>query len=309
MPHRDRMDIGVWQNVGLGLTAFQLTLNVCGSLATSEASSTSVAWAFALAVTAVALYLCQRRWPLHSLLLGWPTLNIVIQLVCAATTPQAASLSLGVFTLVFLYVAMIMPRWWIWVFVPPALACAAFTLDLPAAQRIVRLTTALLVWIVAAEVTAYLLRQLDARRMQIEEQAGRDILTGTRNRRDLASTLQTLDARSALVIIDVDDFKLVNDEQGHAAGDRLLSDLGRFLTEHIRDTDIVFRYGGDEFVVILPSIALEEAHELAHRLEGGWREISPTTPISCGVAIGGTDALQRADEALYAEKERRRALD
>lgn len=304
MPHRDRADIYVWQNVGFLLSGLQVALNVCGSIATSEVGPASLLTAGVVAAASVVVYIAQRGSTSHASLLSWPILGMVAEVAFAIVAPQAATLSLGYFTLMFLFLAMTQPRQWPWIFLAPSLGCLVLVIDLPAPQLLVRMATSVLVWMTVAELTGYLLRMLDARRLQILEHAGLDALTGVRNRRDLADSLDVLDSESALLLIDIDDFKQVNDTDGHQAGDRLLSDLASFLSRSLRETDSVFRYGGDEFLVILPDTDLGEAEQLAQRVVKAWEQTSPAANFSCGVAVGGPGALSRADLALYVHKER-----
>ncbi|MCB2180512.1 MAG: GGDEF domain-containing protein [Desulfobulbaceae bacterium] len=115
----------------------------------------------------------------------------------------------------------------------------------------------------------------------------------------------------SLVLIDIDDFKKVNDTYGHLEGDRILAAMGRTLIRVARDSDICCRYGGEEFAVILPLTDVHEAgtiadrlkNELAEHLPGGW-----TVTVSIGVASCGKDAgtykdlVEKADAALYQAK-------
>jgi diguanylate cyclase (GGDEF)-like protein len=153
--------------------------------------------------------------------------------------------------------------------------------------------------------------------------ATRDPLTGLLNRREMESTLDREFSRAirygtplAVLFIDCDDFKAVNDTYGHDCGDALL----RYAAEHImgiiRTDDLTFRYAGDEFVVILPNQTSKEALNVAERLRRFF-ETNPLTfqqsrvrlSISCGIAstrdpgITKPEALlEKADELLYEAK-------
>lgn len=118
----------------------------------------------------------------------------------------------------------------------------------------------------------------------------------------------------ALVFVDVDHFKAINDRHGHALGDEVLRSVGRVLAEAVRRNDFVARYGGDEFAVLVPDAMAAEAAAMAERLRAAVaqhdftadRSVARTT-VSLGVAqalvVDGHDALLRhADEALYAAK-------
>jgi diguanylate cyclase (GGDEF)-like protein len=136
--------------------------------------------------------------------------------------------------------------------------------------------------------------------------AMQDALTGVGNRRRAATLLEDLRPDDAVVLIDLDHFKLVNDTAGHAAGDRVLVLLGRYLREAARDADAIARYGGEEFLLVLRH-AGRPAPAAVIRLLEGWRELKPLTTFSAGVAIhqeGRSPAatLGRADAALYRAK-------
>jgi two-component system cell cycle response regulator len=150
-----------------------------------------------------------------------------------------------------------------------------------------------------------------------------DPLTGLFNRRVLDERLprelrRTRRYRRPLsaLMLDVDHFKRVNDTYGHDVGDVVLVFLGELLKQQLRDCDEVFRYGGEEFFVLLPETPRPGAREVAERLRRVFEERSPETPagpqtLSIGVAAladlpGPADALtllQAADAALYAAKE------
>ena len=140
-----------------------------------------------------------------------------------------------------------------------------------------------------------------------------DPLTGVSNRRALDDTLSgqlALKARYkanfTLAIFDIDHFKRVNDREGHLAGDRILQDVAQIIDENARETDTVVRYGGEEFVVVMPETDIEGASYFTNRVRESIEEKLPVT-ISGGVteALDG-DSVQsiiaRADEALYEAK-------
>ena len=148
-----------------------------------------------------------------------------------------------------------------------------------------------------------------------------DPLTGVGNYRKLHERLHAATAsdpqRFALLTLDVDSFKEINDAHGHLEGDRLLQEVGRVLVENVRGTDVVARQGGDEFSVLLPESDEAGAALLAQRIEDALSTIAAAdaAPVraSIGVAIfpqdGATpgDLLEKADLDLRATKERRRA--
>jgi diguanylate cyclase (GGDEF)-like protein len=134
----------------------------------------------------------------------------------------------------------------------------------------------------------------------------RDELTGVGNRRHAVALLGSLIPGDALVMIDLDHFKAVNDADGHAAGDAVLVALGDFLRRSVRDADLVARYGGEEFLVVLREVG-NQARWAADRLVHGWRDRDPRTTFSAGVALHHSEqtaqvTLNQADDALYAAK-------
>jgi len=133
-----------------------------------------------------------------------------------------------------------------------------------------------------------------------------DELTGVGNRRRGNALLDSIRPGDALVVLDLDHFKQVNDSIGHGAGDRLLAAAGEFLRGRLRHGDEIARFGGDEFILVLRD-AGASASEAAARLVAGWRAGNPLATLSAGVAthVAGThpDAtFAAADRALYRAK-------
>ena len=159
---------------------------------------------------------------------------------------------------------------------------------------------------------------------ELQEQAITDPLTGLHNTRYLRELLprellraRRRDSPLAVIMIDVDHFKRVNDSLGHEAGDRVLKELGALLKKCIRGSDIACRYGGEEFAIVLTDATSEGARrraedirEAVKRLElsHGGKPIGGLT-VSLGVALSPyhadqtTTLLRKAEEALYQAKE------
>jgi diguanylate cyclase (GGDEF)-like protein len=154
---------------------------------------------------------------------------------------------------------------------------------------------------------------------QTERNAVTDALTGLGNRhwmqemfeRELARTQQS-GHTLCLMMVDVDNFKRFNDQYGHISGDRVLVAVGDVLREHVRPTDLIARFGGDEFAILLPGADLAQAEQTAGRLRTQVEQLAPSDlvmPVTISVGVtsctGGDDLaalLQRADEAMYGAK-------
>lgn len=151
--------------------------------------------------------------------------------------------------------------------------------------------------------------------------ASTDWLTGLYNHRNFHERMEQEIARSSrfgavfsLIMMDLDLFKSYNDTCGHLAGDEALKNIGKTIQDSIRSIDMAFRYGGEEFTVILPETRLEDAHKVAERIR---RAVETRTSTSClitltasfGVASWPIDGVMkeemiaRADAALYRAKE------
>ncbi len=174
-----------------------------------------------------------------------------------------------------------------------------------------------------ANLTALVLDNAQLREA-LREQSIRDPLTGLYNRRYMEEALQQHLSRVTrhlhplgTIMVDIDHFKRINDTYGHATGDALLRELGKLLKNHVRNEDIACRYGGEEFMLIMPDASLEIAHQRAEflrqeakklRVQDAGQSFEGIT-LSLGVAIypqhGRTkeSVLRAADAALYRAKQ------
>ncbi|MBE1486448.1 sensor domain-containing diguanylate cyclase [Plantactinospora soyae] len=141
---------------------------------------------------------------------------------------------------------------------------------------------------------------------RLREQASSDPLTGLRHQGSFGERIaESNPGRTALLAVDVDDFKTINDTYGHQAGDRVLVDLARALQGALRHGDELYRIGGDEFVAVVEVLRPEEAVGIAERLAEAARRIGRTISVGVAVQRDGESpdlTLRRADEALYGVK-------
>lgn len=166
------------------------------------------------------------------------------------------------------------------------------------------------------------LEEIERLQAELREQALRDPLTGLYNRRHLDAQLPELLAQAArqaeplsVLILDLDHFKQVNDLHGHQAGDEVLRHAARQITRHTRASDLVCRYGGEEFVVVLPGVAPAQAAEQAEALRAAL-EVVPARfgalalPLTASFGVAGLSKeadnsdrlIGAADRALYEAK-------
>lgn len=150
-----------------------------------------------------------------------------------------------------------------------------------------------------------------------------DKLTSLYNRKYfdyiLSDKLKRLRSRAnlALLICDIDNFKLINDTYGHVTGDAVLAELADILKANIRKSDTAYRYGGEEFAIIMPNTNCNEAEVVAMRIkkavEKHYFKTNVTVTVSVGVAvtdykISAVDIVIKADNALYIAKKQKNTV-
>jgi two-component system, cell cycle response regulator len=166
--------------------------------------------------------------------------------------------------------------------------------------------------------------ELEEKNAQLEELAATDPLTGLYNRRHFGRVLEQLFAEAsrygadlACVMIDLDGYKPINDAYGHAVGDQLLVVAGKLILANMRRMDVAARYGGDEFILLLPRGASEDAAAVVERIREEYRSASAAilereqgVTMSVGIAsiLAGRPAnadqlVRQADAALYQAKQ------
>jgi diguanylate cyclase (GGDEF)-like protein len=160
---------------------------------------------------------------------------------------------------------------------------------------------------VSSAAAAFSRQRLHERLEKLTELATVDPVTGLFNRRYLETRLEAEVERArrqgqdlALLLIDIDDFKRVNDTRGHLEGDRILRDVADLLRAGVRIFDVCARYGGEEFVIVMPAASAMVAQQVAERIrlrvEGNFANEPPSVTVSVGV--GMLDSASTADELL-----------
>ena len=169
-----------------------------------------------------------------------------------------------------------------------------------------------------------LTRELEELRL-LRRLAHQDTLTGLPNRRlceerlteELSRARRDPTSRGSLLVVDVNDLKLVNDRLGHKAGDDLLRDVAAVLRRGLRTADLCCRTGGDEFMILLPDTDARGARPVMARLRAGVIRAGSRLNVSVSISIGSaswpvdgqdpTKLVEKADRAMYVEKRRLRA--
>jgi len=165
------------------------------------------------------------------------------------------------------------------------------------------------------------LQQRDALEFRLKNIAHLDSLTGVANRYALNEYIKLLEnqptqfSETCLMVIDIDHFKQVNDVYGHLMGDQVIQFVVEKLKENIRTSDLLVRYGGDEFIVLIENVGMERALKIAEKIRSEIYEAKSVDNVRCpdlkvsisiGVAIGATSwmaLLEKADRALFQAKE------
>lgn len=305
-PDSDSQDSMVrWHRRGLARHAFGVAVMFLAVLVTETWSvETSFVLAGSLVLTVgVFLVLHWLRLDRHrlSLFLG-PLATIATIGVLDHYAHVATGLVLGLIVLSFLFVGLSQPPGsGLWLF-PPAVLVFLQILDLPPKEASVRLAVSGVVWVIVAEIPSRLITELREKQRQLEHLASTDPLTGLLNRAHLDAHIDRVGVNGVIALIDLDHFKRFNDEHGHVAGDLVLMDFATTLRTAVRAADAVFRYGGEEFLVVLAHTSPATAAEVFERVRAEWLTHGSGLTFSVGIARGGISAVRDADALLYRAK-------
>lgn len=297
-----------WNAIGLAglLTATALyAVPVAGQLPSTF--SRFVLLSTAIVALATGVFGWARGWQHERrLLIVWPIATLVLTVVVGAADVQTTRDLPGVTTLTFAYVGLTQPPGRVWVFLPLGLAAYVIGDGLSLTNELGGLVLTAIMWVLLAELPARLILQLSAQQRALREVARTDALTKLLNRSSLELELGAHDAADVVVLLDVDYFKSFNDAHGHVAGDGLLVEFADTLRDIARDGDLLYRIGGDEFILVLPSTTSDQATVLVENLTELWGKRGFPVGVSYGIAAAGSGALQVADERMYEQKKSRR---
>jgi diguanylate cyclase (GGDEF)-like protein len=289
------------------------------ALVPPEQAATAVLVAGVSVLVAVGLRLIPRvdvrTW--SSLL--FPLVLLAELAALALINPLAGQPFLPMITLVFIYAGLTGAPHCSWWLLPPAAATWLLAYDVPSLgptpALFIRLPIGMVVWVLVAELLARHVSQVRRHTDLLSEKANTDPLTGLANRRAMPQLLGSAQAGDALVMLDVDHFRLINERLGHAGGDEVLRRLGSVIRSGLRRPDHAVRYGGEEILLLLPGVlTVERAEAALRRLSEIWRVASRglghdvSVTFSIGAAIlrdleSPGEAVQAADALLYEAKQ------
>lgn len=162
-------------------------------------------------------------------------------------------------------------------------------------------------------------QKVKQRTESLQHLANTDQLTQVKNRRAILDSLETEFKRMerhpnnlSLLMLDIDHFKAVNDEYGHLEGDKVLVNVAQIITKTCRQTDAVGRYGGEEFLIMLPETSVQDAKELAERIRIAIKECETKSesPLTCSIGVSSLtkgktilDLIKNADDRVYKAKD------
>lgn len=249
--------------------------------------------------------------------------DIIVTSICVLNDPYPIPPSLLVFIMVVLGNGM---RYGMRLFAESLFGCFAATMVILSARYLIdgaSLSPGLVFLNLFGGIIlvyAYILMgRIDRNRRELELRSNLDILTGLLNRRALLDAVDIMfhrlhrnNRKFAMLFADLDKFKAVNDELGHAAGDLVLKQFAEIIRQSIRSSDIAARFGGDEFVILLENTSLDNAECVATRIQQQVNDWSDENGICFSVTFGLGEApthgdnfhslLEQVDRALYHSK-------
>jgi len=270
------------------------------------------------------LFLHARQHNFHTMrfhLAMW--VDIIITSICVLNDPYPIAPSLLVFIMVVLGNGM---RYGMRLFAEALIGCFIATMLVLSARYLIDGATLspglVFLNLFGAIILVYayiLMGRIDRNRRELELRSNLDILTGLLNRRALLDVVNTMfqrlhrnDRKFAMLFADLDKFKAVNDELGHAAGDLVLKQFAEIIRNSIRGTDIAARFGGDEFIILLEDTSLEDAECIATRIQQQVNYWANENSIDFSASFGLGEApthgdnfhslLEQVDRALYHSK-------
>jgi diguanylate cyclase (GGDEF)-like protein len=306
----DSVQVLKWHPRGQLHFVLGLVIMVTASVVTGTVSASVVGILVGAGVAAATVRFALVSWGIADqrwTLLLWPVATCTTLSMLHTASDEAGALLAGLIVLAFQFIGITQPPGrGLWFMVPAAAVLFQLT-EMSPSGAIVRLPLAMLVWLVVSEVPSWLIGELQAKQHELEKLATTDPLTGLLNRSLLEAHLMDAGSAGAVALIDMDHFKDYNDIHGHVAGDLLLIDFAEALRANTRGVDRVFRYGGEEFLVVFPGTTSTEAAEILDRCARVWSGHDSGLTFSAGVADGGEDSVMVADALLYQAKRGGRA--
>ncbi|MGH9298006.1 MAG: GGDEF domain-containing protein [Acidimicrobiales bacterium] len=240
--------------------------------------------------------------------LVYPLVIMATLLAVESTSEVAGVVYSGFITIAFIYVGLTQKRGVSLVIIPPAICVWYLCQTTSPTATAVRTPIVVAIWVLTAELLASRTGRAQVQMGRLHDEAHTDHLTGLGNRRGLDVALAALMPGDMVVLVDLDHFKEVNDSLGHEAGDRVIREFATSLRSVLRASDLAFRYGGEELVVVTKGGdgTAAGADALLGRLQAAWaREERPS--YSAGVSIhamrSASETFARADAALYRAKD------
>ena len=301
----------VWSLAAWDLAMFCLKLLAVVSIVRRDEVLNGLGWMVAFwGVSALVVLLLGRRltaWSLHLMV----ALNIMMTCVAAVLVPNdvRAISNLMLLPIAAVYVATWFSRRQMWAYLVFITGASLAVLVVHGIGATVDLTA---MWIVVTVSSIGIAVFINILVSHLSEQATIDPLTGLQNRAGLAGVADEYSRRGGggqprtVVVIDLDGFKVVNDQFGHEAGDEVLRQVAAAMRLHLRPYDVISRVGGDEFVLLLMRTAVDQSERVVDRL-------IQALPIAASYGLadwpdgsGVDEAMARADVAMYESKAARR---